>query len=68
MTTTEFQLEQLIDERSLPEVLEMIQGICYEKAQHIEANYQDKTLARLWTQMGNKLQPAINHWEATPLY
>lgn len=44
-------LETLIDHASLKDVLMALSEICAEKAEHIEANWQDKHLARRWNTM-----------------
>ncbi len=41
-------LEELIDKRSVAEVLSTIADICSEKAMHIDENWQDHALARAW--------------------
>jgi hypothetical protein len=41
-------LEHLIDTNGLVETLEAIQTICYEKAEHLRANWEDDTGARAW--------------------
>ena len=42
------ELEQLIDKSSLECVLANIAQICIEKSHHVESNWQDRRLARLW--------------------
>lgn len=49
------QLEQLIDQHGLVRVMEIIAGICYEKAIHVETNWQDKVLAGEWESNGNAI-------------
>jgi hypothetical protein len=44
----EFQLEKMIDESTLPDVLEVLADICEEKSAHILASYDDKNLAAFW--------------------
>ena len=48
-------LEGMMDNMGLPEVLLILQSICYAKADHIEANWQDYGLAREWKMTGNTL-------------
>lgn len=55
MTETERQLEQIIDASNLSNVLEMIAGICYAKADHIQTNWQDGPLALAWETAGDKV-------------
>jgi hypothetical protein len=54
-TMAYINLEEMIDKNSLRTVLELIAEICTEKAAHIEANWQDKSLAKLWEQCGNRV-------------
>lgn len=49
------ELEQMIDRHGLASVLSMVADICYEKSEHIESNWQDRQLAKLWTKCGTKL-------------
>ena len=46
MTTLSNQLEQMIDNHGLANVLEHIQYVCYEKAEHLRGNWQDENAAR----------------------
>lgn len=57
MTTQELknQLERLIDGHSTSTVLEALSLVCYEKANHIEENWQDKNLASTWNSAGNMI-------------
>ena len=41
-------LEEQIDQFGLATVLERIQCICFEKAEHVQANWGDDTLAKQW--------------------
>lgn len=51
----EFQIESMIDDGKLGELFAVASGICYEKADHIIASYDDKTLAREWRSKGKTL-------------
>lgn len=42
-------LEAMIDTHGLSTVLSAIVAICHAKAAHVESNWQDKALAKLWT-------------------
>jgi hypothetical protein len=53
-------LEQFIDGSSLFAVLEMIEVICEEKADHIMANWQDEKSARCWQRAAYRLAQATN--------
>ena len=48
-------LERMVDGMGLKAVLLILQEIAYQKAQHIEENYQDYRLAREWNVAGNAL-------------
>ncbi len=41
-------LEDMVDSSNLFAVLSALSIICDEKAEHIETNWQDQSLARLW--------------------
>lgn len=49
------QLEQLMDNYGLPRLLAEMADIAYGKAEHVQSNWQDKTLAAQWTRCGAKL-------------
>lgn len=48
-------LEGLIDSYSLASVLETLETICHDKAEHLRANWQDEGQARLWGSAAAKL-------------
>lgn len=54
-------LEQLIDSYGLPRILETLADIAYAKAEHVQSNWQDKNLAKGWTNIGNQLAKLGNH-------
>lgn len=41
-------IETAIDADSLQDVLQMVSTICWEKASHIQTNWQDTSLAKSW--------------------
>lgn len=51
-------LEESIDDNSLQFWLYELAAICEEKAMHIEANWQDAALARLWNRAANTITKA----------
>ncbi len=53
------QLESLIDQHGLPQVLEAMAQVCYEKAEHIAVNGQDVSLAKSWMQQGKRIESSI---------
>jgi len=48
MTNVTETLEAMVDRHGLLHVLAGLELICGEKADHIRANWQDKTTARAW--------------------
>lgn len=42
-------LEFMIDTVGLSNVLYAIEHVCYAKAEHIQENWQDRTLAKAWS-------------------
>ena len=53
------QLERLIDATTLRAVLDDLHGICYEKAEHLRANWQDERAAKAWERIAKRLTVAI---------
>jgi hypothetical protein len=54
-------LESMIDSSSLADVLDSLAEIAHAKAQHIEENWQDISLARTWDGAGKRIEAcAIN--------
>lgn len=49
------ELEQSIDSNSLQFWLYELAAICEEKAEHIESEWQDAALARLWNRAANAI-------------
>lgn len=54
-TETAESLERMIDARGLRYVLDIIAGICSEKASHIRSNWQDHTTATGWEDASTNL-------------
>jgi hypothetical protein len=48
------QIEKMIDERGLPAIINILADICFEKAEHVETNYNDKVTAKAWTRYGDR--------------
>jgi hypothetical protein len=46
--STKDQLELILDKSSLPVMLAALSMICYEKSEHVAANWQDESLASSW--------------------
>lgn len=58
-------LEMLVDHEGLSGVLSMLTEICFMKEEHIDTNWQDRKLAKLWGQAGgrvDKLQDTLAEW------
>jgi hypothetical protein len=53
MNELDRSLEQHIDEYGLATVLERIQYVCLEKAEHVQANWGDSVLAKQWESAAN---------------
>ena len=48
-------VESIIDRQGLYAVLVAISDICYEKAEHIEYNWQDENTALPWRHAGRRI-------------
>ena len=56
MSPTEMDyLEHAIDAYGIRQVLNVIQMICGEKAEHVAVNWQDTTLAKRWEDLAHSL-------------
>ncbi len=53
------QLEPLIDRASLARVLEALSQVCWEKADHLQSNWQDPVAAKTWRKAGNAIDRII---------
>ena len=54
------QLEPLIDRASLAMVLEALSQVCWEKADHLQSNWQDPVTAKAWHKAGNAIDWIIH--------
>jgi len=54
-----FQLEEMIDQSSLNDLLEMLAEVCHEKADHLRSNWQDEAAARDWERLGNRVSKLV---------
>lgn len=45
-------IEEVVDRLGLARVLDMLATICFEKAQHLEGNWQNAASAKQWTKAG----------------
>jgi hypothetical protein len=61
-----------VDAIGLPQVLDCLRQIAIEKAEHIDANWQDKALAQVWSRASIKLDVVAcseairNTWPTLP--
>lgn len=51
-------LESLIDKHNLDEVVQALADICFAKAEHLQANWQDAATAKTWNRAGKALDTA----------
>jgi hypothetical protein len=59
------QLEDIVDQTSLGDVLDMLSAICFEKATHVDEAWQDRVLARAWEKNGQLIDKAATRVVAT---
>jgi len=52
-------LEMMIDRSSLLHVMTGLVTICFEKADHVDSNWQDAELARTWRQDARQLEKVL---------
>jgi hypothetical protein len=52
------QLEDMVDAHNARHVIEALAEVCGSKADHIEENWQDKGLAKLWAHLAERLENA----------
>ena len=50
-------LEPLVDSVGVADVLIQLHIVCLEKAEHVGIEWQDKTLAKVWERLANKVKP-----------
>lgn len=49
------QLEKLVDATSIDTVARCLALVCFEKAEHVQINWQDRPLARQWESNGKRI-------------
>jgi hypothetical protein len=54
------QLEAMVDRVGLRNVLYALERICYAKADHLRANWQDDRTAKSWSREARRLQKAAD--------
>ena len=59
------QLQAPIDKMGVDSVLSLVETICDDKAEDIEANWQDKTTARAWARIARILERSARMVSAT---
>lgn len=58
-------LEKLVDDNGLQAVIGALSQICFEKAEHIQENWQDSGLAKLWEKNAKVLDTTQSKLVAT---
>jgi hypothetical protein len=61
MTTAQLQqdqLERLVDGIGLSAVLDLLSMVCYDKAEHLDSNWQDHGAATAWRRAGETVLKA----------
>lgn len=53
-------LEKMIDAGSLAGVLENLEAVCHEKAEHLRTNWQDDGAARQWEYVARQISKAAS--------
>lgn len=66
MNPEKLQLEELIDKVDLLHVLAAISDICQEKAEHLQANWQDEYASKLWDKSSKLIDTAISKLPVYP--
>ena len=54
------KLEELVDMEGFQGTLEILSEICFEKAEHVLTNWQDKHLAKFWSDRGRLLDKILS--------
>jgi len=54
------QLEDMIDASNLANVLTLLSGVCYEKEEHVQTNWQDDATARTWHRDGKTIDSIVS--------
>lgn len=49
------QLERMIDSGSLAGLLENLEAVCYQKAEHLRVNWQNEPAARAWELVARRI-------------
>lgn len=52
---TEREIESVIDRVGLPDMISIMADVCVAKADHIDTNWQDRALARVWDRASKAL-------------
>lgn len=60
------KVEKLIDKHGVAGVLLMVQDVVADKAAHIEANWQDYTLAGQWMKVWKVINQAVKALSKVP--
>jgi hypothetical protein len=52
-------MEEVMDKEGLAQLVQLVAEICYEKAEHVLTNWQDKNLAKLWEKDAKLLERVV---------
>ena len=58
----EQDVKSYIDQHGMVHLLEMIVKIAHEKAEHVQVNWQDRTMASAWRRGAKRLEAAMRYW------
>jgi hypothetical protein len=57
-THVSLELEALVDKYSLAQIVDALAEVAFAKAEHLQANWQDKSTAKVWERAGSRLRNA----------
>lgn len=63
----ELELEALIDSHGLSAIVDAVARVCVLKAEHVETNWQDESLAKLWRKAARRISQTAMLYELTDL-
>ena len=59
------KLESIVDSTSIEDVVEALSQICYAKAEHVQSNWQDYVLAKVWERNAKVLNVTVSKLQRT---
>jgi len=60
------KIEAIVDATSVREVLDALEEVCHEKAEHVRSNWQDEGLAIAWNLAGKYVTHGVNKLPKVP--